>query len=305
MTPLLVAGFLAAAGNGSVAVAVGFAASTVATALYGAGYVVLRSLDAYRVETVLEPAGRVVVLVLGTYLATTGRSLAWIAWSYALADLLLLAIVGAVVRKRSRGSSGGPRLGRATWLIAAGPIGVVYWRVDIWLLAALASSRQVAFYGSSYRLLDAALLPALVVAQLFPAPFACCPPDGQRAFVVRWVTRSVALMLPFTVAAIVFARPALTLLFGPEFAGATTALRLLALAAPLTAAAFLLTTALATLDPRGYIGVAGVALAVNLGANVLLAPSLGATGAATATVVSQAILVSALWAVARRRLPPA
>lgn len=309
VAPLLVLALLITAANDSVAaacaIAAGFAVSTVATAVYGAGYVALRSADAYAFEAVLEPAGRLVVLVLGTFLAAGGRSLVWIAWSYALADLVVLLVVGVVVRRRSRGSSGGPRLGRATWLIAAGPIGMVYWRADIWLLAALATSRQVAFYGSSYRLLDAALLPALVVAQLFPAALARCRPEGRRELVVRWVVGAVAMMLPFTLAATVLARPVLTLLFGPEFGGATASLQVLAFAAPLTAAAFLLTTTLATLDPRGYIGVAGAALALNLGGNVLLASSFGAAGAAGVTLVSQAFLVSALWIVVRRRLSPA
>jgi O-antigen/teichoic acid export membrane protein len=237
--PLLVAAYVSVGARGSFVVAAGFAVSTVATAMYGAGYVTLRSMGSYGLEAVLEPSGRIVVLVLGVYLATSGYSLGWIAWSYALADALLLGIVAAVVRRKCRGSTGGPPLGRVTWLMGAGPIGMVYWRADIWLLAALATSRQVALYGSSYRLLDAALLPALVISQLFPAPFARCPPGEQLAFVGRWIRGSVVLLLPFTVIAVLFGRTMLTLLFGPHFAGATTALRLLALAAPLTAAAFL------------------------------------------------------------------
>lgn len=305
VAPMLVAAFMTTAANDSIAVAGGFAVSTVATAVYGAGYVALRSVGAYGVETVLEPAGRVLVLALGTYLAVTGHSLGWIAWSYALADLGSLCIVAAVVASRSQGSVGGPLLGRVTWIIAAGPIGMVYWRVDIWMLAALGTSLQVALYGSSYRLLDAALLPALVVAQLFPAPLARCEPERQRALVVRWVGGAVRLMLPFTVVAVALGSPLLTLLFGEEFAGATSGLVLLGLAAPLTAAAFLLTTTLATLDPRAYIGVAGATLAVNIGGNLLLIPYWGAAGAAAMTLVSQSLLVWALWAMVRRRLPSA
>ena len=301
--PLLVAAFLTAAAHQSLAVAAGFAVSTAATALYGAGYVALRSVDRYSVETVLEPAGRITVLALGTYAAASGHGLAWVAWSYALADVVCLAVVGGVVSRLCRGSAGGPRLGRVTWLIGAGPIGMVYWRADIWLLAALSSSRQVALYGSAYRLLDAALLPALVLSQLFPAQFARCPREGQRDLTNRWVRRSVAVLLPFTLATVFLGRPLLQLLFGAPFAGASTALLLLGVAAPLTAAAFVLTTALATVDPRAYMGVAAVALAVNVGGNLLLLPSFGAWGAAAMTVIAQGLLVSVQWRLVRRRLP--
>lgn len=111
------------------------------------------------------------------------------------------------------------------------------------------------------------------------------------------------MMLPFTLAAGMLAGPLLRLLFGQQFVGASTALVLLGLAAPLTAAAFLLTTTLATLDARRYIAVAGVALAVNLGGNLLFMPHFGASGAAAMTVASQGFLVCTLWALVRRQLP--
>lgn len=301
--PFLIAAFTAVAATRSLTVAAGFAVSAVATSVYGAGYVALRSADAYGLETVLEPGGRLVVLALGTALAASGHGLGPIAWSYALADLLVLAVVALAVAARCRGRSGGPQLGRVSWLVAAGPVGMLYWRADIWLLAALATSRQVALYGSSYRLLDAALLPALVVAQLFPAPFARATADERRALLVRWVRAAVCLMLPFTVLASFLARPVLTLVFGHEFAGAAVPLVWLAFAAPLTAAAFILTTTLATLDPRAYIGAAVIALAVNVGGNLLLAPAFGASGAAAVTVLSQSLLVAVLWTRVSRRLP--
>ena len=303
--PILVAAFLTAASTGSLVVAVGFAVSTIATATYGAGYVALRSVDSYGLESALEPAGRVVVLALGAYGAATGHGLAWIAMSYALADVLILGIVGAAVARRCHGSTKGAPLGRVTWLLAAGPVGMVYWRADIWLLASLATSAQVALYGSSYRLLDAALLPALVAAQLFLAPFVRCPPHQRRAFVSRWVVGSVAMTLPFTLVAVAFGRPLLTLVFGPAFAGATASLTFLALAAPLTAAAFVLTAALASLDPRAYIILATMVLGLNLLGNLLLAPSFGAAGAASMTLLSQVVFVSAQWAMVRRRLTSA
>lgn len=300
--PVLVAAFVLVASNGALVVAAGFAASTIATSVYSAGYVALRSMNANRAETLLEPAGRALVLGMATAVAASGGGLGWIAWSYALADVVVLAAIMVVLARKARGAIGGKRLGPVTWLAAAGPIGMVYWRVDMWLLAAVASSRQVALYGSAYRLLDAAVLPVLVISQLFPAPFARCEDAQRSAFVRRWVAGSILLVAPFAAAALVFGRPLLTVLFGQHFAGATPALALLGLAAPLTAAVFILTTALATLDPRSYIGVAAAALCLNVLGNVALAPTLGATGAAAATVMSQAFLGAALALAVRRRL---
>lgn len=112
----------------------------------------------------------------------------------------------------------------------------------------------------------------------------------------------MAMTLPFTVIAVAFGRPLLRLLFGPAFSDATASLTILAVAAPLTAAAFVLTAALASLDARAYIILAALALAVNLGGNLLLAASFGAAGAAGMTLLSQVVLVSTQWAKVRRRL---
>lgn len=304
-TPLLIGAFVVVAADPSLWVALGFGVSTIATAVYGAGYVALRAVDANRLETVLEPGGRLVVLVLGTGIAAGGHGLAWIAWAYAMADVACLLAVTTVLRRRTgAGGEGGPGLDRATWVSAAAPIGMIYWRADIWLLAALATSRQVALYGSAYRLLDAALLPALVISQLFPAPFARCGAAGRPAMVRRWLRGSALVMVPFTVVAVAVGRPLLGLLFGADYGGGAAALALLGIAAPLTAAAFLLTMCLATLDPRAYIGVALVALAANVAANLVLARTYGAAGAAAATVASQALLVGWLRGEVNRRLAP-
>jgi len=100
------------------------------------------------------------------------------------------------------------------------------------------------------------------------------------------------------------ARPLLVVLFGPRFAGAAPALVVLALATAVIAPAGVLGTTLVALGRLRPLGLqVAVSLTINLAVILLLVPSLGAIGAATATLACELAALVLLAVAALRALP--
>ena len=100
------------------------------------------------------------------------------------------------------------------------------------------------------------------------------------------------ILLPIGVAFALLAEPIVELLFGDDYTGAVQPLRVLAPLTVLYGVSYFTGASLTARDRPGSFGrAAAVALVVNLGANLVLIPSYGATGAAVAAVVSAAVLV--------------
>ena len=116
-----------------------------------------------------------------------------------------------------------------------------------------------------------------------------------------WITAGAALM---ALCVAVFARPILSLLFGSRYAAAAPTLALLAAATVLIAPAGVLGTALIVTGRLRSLGIqVGCSLAVNLLALALLAPRLGAAGAAVATLACETLALAILFPAAARALP--
>jgi O-antigen/teichoic acid export membrane protein len=107
--------------------------------------------------------------------------------------------------------------------------------------------------------------------------------------------------VPVGVGGTLFAAPIVHALFGPVFAGAAPVLRILAWSAVLV---ILRGTYRHGLNAAGRADLdlvcAGLAAAANVGANLVLIPRLGLTGAALATVLGEAVWLAGAWACFRR-----
>ena len=146
------------------------------------------------------------------------------------------------------------------------------------------------------------LLPAAVLAVVFPL---LC-----RAGDLRPLARLAAgLFAGGAAVALVVAGPAgwlVTLFYGPSYAAATPAFRVLLVAAPLFFLNYALTHQLIGWDrQKVYAGVSAAALVANLTLDVALVPRFGLVGAAWATVATEVVVtagcVAALaWRGARR-----
>jgi O-antigen/teichoic acid export membrane protein len=198
-----------------------------------------------------------------------------------------------------------------TALRRAAPIGllalatVAYYRSGTIALAALADAHETAVFGVvasiAFGLLmlpnaiTTALLPRLSAEDDFQQFIAC----ARRALV--W-TLVVAVLLAGAAAAVV--PVGLPVVLGSEYADAGVPFALLCMGIPLIAASGVIGTSLLSIGRLRTLGVqVAVTLMINLVALALAAPSLGASGAALATVACEAAGLVLLLQAARNGLP--
>jgi O-antigen/teichoic acid export membrane protein len=184
-------------------------------------------------------------------------------------------------------------------------LSALYFRIDVFLIQFWTGTTAVALYSAVFRLVEALrLFPAAVLAVTLPD--LCRAPD--RRPIVR-VSVGVTLFAVAAAFALWIAAPWLIpLLYGPRYAPAVPAFRILALSFPLLSLNYALTHQLIGWDgQRAYAAMCGAALVVNLALNAWLIPTLWIDGAAWATLGTEVFLaagcLTALWMGGARPAP--
>ena len=163
-------------------------------------------------------------------------------------------------------------------------MGAGTWRLDQWIVGAVAGSRQLGLYSVAVAWAELLFyLPGVIVLVQRP--------ELVRADRATAVQRSAKIMrralVPATLAGLglLLAAPLLcTVTFGAEFSAATTQLRVLALGACGIVVLELLSNALiAQRRPMHASGALGVAFVVTVVLDIVLIPAYGGLGAAIAT----------------------
>jgi O-antigen/teichoic acid export membrane protein len=182
-------------------------------------------------------------------------------------------------------------------------LSALYFRIDIFLIELWRGSSDVALYNAVFRLIEALrLFPAAVLAVVLPALF--------RAQTGQPVARvSAGLLLFATATTVVLWATAgwlIPLVYGPAYAAAVPAFRILALSFPLLSLNYALTHQLIGWDgQRSYAAICAAALLVNVALNARLIPRLSIDGAAWSTLATEVFLtvacVAALRAIGGRR----
>jgi O-antigen/teichoic acid export membrane protein len=221
-----------------------------------------------------------------------------------LAGTLAGATYGFVLLGRNYGPWSGP----ADWTLArrmlreaapfylAGAFTLVYARADVLLLRPLSFDAEVGAYRAAGQLVEVVKqLPVLLMTATFPQLARGF--HESRAALVRTERAITALLLGggllFGGTLAFAAEPIIGLVFGPDFARAVPALRTMGLAVPLLFVNCGLLHFFVARD-RGTLNLAFAAamVVVNAGMNLALDGRLGAVGAATATVVTEAALLA-------------
>jgi O-antigen/teichoic acid export membrane protein len=179
---------------------------------------------------------------------------------------------------------------------AAVGVGVAYLKADVLLLTALAGPEEAGRYAAAVRLTEAGkLLPTALGAALLPALVA-----GRRQELAKALAVAVTVGIAVVAGALLIGEAVLAAVFGPAFAAAGP-LRLLSLAFLVGSVNSLLIVALyARHRERAAVLALAAALGVSVLLNLALIPTRGASGAAAASVVSEAALAG-LYARALRR----
>ncbi|MCG5526253.1 oligosaccharide flippase family protein [Ectothiorhodospira haloalkaliphila] len=239
--------------------------------------------------------------------------------SVAVALLLATAFVrrtaasqaGALPRPRLRGA-----LAEGAPFALSAVLYTVYYQSDIIMLSLLAGLEAAGQYKAAFVFLAGAyLLPsAFFQSYWLPRVFGWWEEAGG-ASVLRGVPLALAGCLAFGVPLALglhlAAEPLVTTLYGPDYAEAARALRLLALAALFHFTAMALGVFLVTeRGVRFKVWAQMLCAGVNIGANLWLIPVMGVQGAVVATLLTEALLATtyglALWAALRplnKRMP--
>jgi O-antigen/teichoic acid export membrane protein len=222
--------------------------------------------------------------------------------------ILVGTLAGAVYGFVLLGRNYGPWAGPADWVLArrmlreaapfylAGAFTLVYARADVLLLKPLSSDAEVGAYRAAGQLVEVVRqLPYLLMTATFPQ-LARGFHESRRALVrtERAITALLlggGLLIGGTLA--LAADPTVTLLFGAGFGRAVPALRTLAVAVPLLFVNCGVLHFFIARDRGGLnMAFAAAMVVVNGGMNLALDRRLGAVGAATATVITEAALLA-------------
>jgi len=140
---------------------------------------------------------------------------------------------------------------------------------------------------------------------LYPVFSRLCSRSDMR---LPGVVRQVALILiplgvVFLLLLLFFSDMIMNALYGQSYAGAGKILSVLSLCIPFTFFYVVFTYLLAAFDKQGLVAVYGlVLLLVNIGANLILIPLYGPTGAAASTVLCEVIFALIMLVITRKLL---
>ncbi|HYP21497.1 MAG TPA: polysaccharide biosynthesis C-terminal domain-containing protein, partial [Chloroflexia bacterium] len=260
-------------------------------------------------EAIAYVTGRAINLLLGAALLYAGLDV----WGLAIAANV--AAVVAIVYSYSRLLDyvrPDYNVDLAYWRRSLGQpvamgLGIVFsmfaFRVDNLLIppivGAAQASETLSIYNAAYRLFEMTLIvPGVVLAATFSLLSRAggngsgAGVGGLRQVLGQTMTVLMGLGVLASIALWVGAVPLTGLLYGDKFGAAVPVLQVLALGCIPMYASYGLTHALVAMDrPQLYAAFTGLALVVNVAANLLLIPRVGVQGAALATFLTEVALV--------------
>jgi O-antigen/teichoic acid export membrane protein len=269
----------------------------------GSFLALLRGRAIGSVEAVYSVASKLALPALGLAALGAGLGLAGVLAAYVAVDAVSAAAVSRVAERRLHFSDT-PDADqrrelalRATLpLAAAGLVGSVYERIDIFVVALVKGSSSVALYAAAYKLYDAVLMPARAVGSAAVAAAGSNVGENGRRTALRLATRAVAVTVPIAAAGALVAPFLLKKAFGSHYGGAGSAVEIL-MAAALPGAALTVVTPIALLSRRQAVmaWTAG-GLVANVVGNFVLLPAMGVSGASLSFLITEtALLAACVW----------
>jgi len=241
------------------------------------------------------------ILVAGAFLLLRGPSTPE---SYALLFAVAGAVSVAVGIVNAAPLVGGlrPDLNFNRWrelLRASTPVGLAavftmfYYWIGTTLLSKMSGNSAVGNYSAAFRLTTALVLGGFAFSgAVYPVFSRMFASDSDRLSRALEMGTKYMLWITFPVAAFgtVFAQPAVVILYGGAYQDAPAVLRVLVWWGACASLNSLFSNYLISVRrPKVIATQTGVSLAVNVGFAVVLIPAYGATGAAVALLVSEAV----------------
>jgi len=258
----------------------------------------LRAVERFRSFAALDIVQGLSLLAVGSYLFHRGFGLAAAVWTE-VAAVTVAAVAALLVASRSFARTGGARpcwreIVRRTLPFNVYPFIVqMYDRIDVVLLAKLASNAAVGVYSVPYRLYASLqIFPYGILGTLLPR----LSRSEWGADTQRLSRRILDLLYGSALLVVLLtnlAAPAVIVILGRGYEGSATALRILIWATvPMFLNYGLNTFLLANRREKVFLITATVCILVNVGANLLLIPRYSFRAAAAVTVLTEAVLLA-------------
>jgi O-antigen/teichoic acid export membrane protein len=250
---------------------------------------------------VLVTGGGVPGVMLGYLLSrVVGAMIGW---------LLASRLVGAPLVPRLRRGTVAPLLRRTTPFAIDDALSLAYVRIDAVLIGIIQGTTAVGLYQAAANLvIYLNILPRMLNFSLYARMSRAWPGDSDGLRRLRDASLRLvgAFGVPLMVGAILLASEIIRTIYGPQFDGAITAFRLLALVIPIRMLANTLGTALTAVDrqTQRMWAVAGAAV-TNVLLNLYAIPRWSYLGAAVVTVITETGLFLTYGALLRRVVGPA
>ncbi len=200
-------------------------------------------------------------------------------------------------------------LARESWPLLAGALLVnLFFRVDVFIVQSFRGDTALGLYDAAYKLINlVTIIPSYVTLAIFPA----LAVRGGDAVQLRRVQRLAVYLLVWIAWGIVAvvaggAELAIGVLAGNAYLPeAAILLQILILFAPLSFLNGIVQYVLVAMnEQRRIVPVFGLAVAFNLGANLLLVPEYGARAAAAVTVATELVIFFAFLVATHRTTMP-
>jgi O-antigen/teichoic acid export membrane protein/glycosyltransferase involved in cell wall biosynthesis len=184
----------------------------------------------------------------------------------------------------------------------------IYNDIDKTMLARLSTLSATGAYGAAYRIIDTSLTPIRSLVSAAYPQFFRLGADGIEA-TYGYAKRLIRKALIFGVAdflGLALLAPLVPFFLGPKYADVVPALRLLALIPVMRCAHWFLADALSGANAQGIRTTVQVGVAIlNIGLNLLILPRWSWRGAAWTSLISEAVLLGAVYMVVRHRIAAA
>ena len=274
---------------------------------------VLQGLERFGWDAVVVLADRILLLVFGVAALWMGTGLRGLSIAFVLARgaALGLALVVTQMRLGGVGFAYDSEVWRELHRTAL-PLGFflvvlnLYSYVDGVMLGYLRTDAETGLYAAAYRIYEGFTYAALALSTvLTPRLSALFTSDRgeHRRLAIGGTSGSAAFGAAVAVVAFVIATPLLVFLFGPDYAAATAAFRILVVGLPIVFAIWILHAIAISVDRERLLLQTGlIGLAVNVGLNLYVIPHYGPVGAAGATVAGEAVSMAVLVAGLRRHV---
>lgn len=271
-------------------------------ALFTTGNAYFQKKLRYDLSAVATIVGSLVMVLASAIIFMTTRSLLAFVSIYILGGLTYVAVSFFLISKKfdqglypTFDFSGSKKLLYSAWPIGVALVlNLLYFRVDVLILASFRSSAEVGLYGLGYQFFEAALaVPIFFTNSLYPLLARVFDKNVEKfkKIISNWIIYLLAFSIVLTVFLLLVSF-LIPVLYDPRFEDSKTALQILAFGMPFFFLSALFWHVLIIQNKQKlliYIYAAGAIF--NLAANLIFIPVFGYRAAAVTTVVSEAFIM--------------